>query len=189
MRNLILFFCLFSLQISAQTKLEKEIRVKDKDVPTKALDCIQDNIKSKKRVKWFFQKDADKEVYEAKFKQFGKKFSVEFLTSGEIFNVEIIIKKSNFKNQVYKAITSEMDWRFDDFKMIKIQTEYLGDDDDLEDIIEDYEIDDDLEQRFEIEVNAKTDGKRHLYEMIFDDNGKLLSKRKIKLKSTDILDY
>lgn len=189
MRIIVFFFCLLSLQILAQTKIEKEVRVKENEVPEKALESIQENVKSKTKVKWYFQQDDEKEVYEAKFKQFGKQFSVEFLPSGRIYNVEIVINKRNIKKPIYQSIVSEIDRLFEDFSIVKIQKEYLGDADDLDDIIEDNEVDDDLDQRFEIEVNGKIDNNRHLYELIFDGSGKLLKQRKIKLKSTDILDY
>jgi hypothetical protein len=189
MRILAFLFCFICIEFSAQTKVEKEERVKDKEVPEVAFKTIEDNVKPRTKVRWYFQQDGDKKVYEAKFEHFQKQFSVEFNTNAKIYNVEIIVQEDNINKEIYENIETECNSIFEDYTLIKIQTEYLGEPDDLIDIIEDYEIDEDLESRYEIEVNAKIENQRNMYELIFDYKGELISKRKIKTKSTDIFDY
>jgi len=180
---------LLNFNLWCQTKVEIEKRVKTDEVPTKALEDLNEHLRNPPKVKWFYQEDGDKKVYEAKFKRDDNKYSVEFNTQGEIYNIEVIIKIKDIDNKVLTKIKSELKQSFEDYKIRKIQREYLGDDDDLFEIISEQEIDDDLAIRYEIEVNAKIDNKRQLYEMLHDTKGKLISQRKVKLKSTDILDY
>lgn len=179
----------FSHCIWSQTKVEIEKRVNTDEVPEEALDDLRDNLKKFTKVKWYYQEDDDKKVYEAKFKQNSKKYSVEFDTEGEIYNIEVTIKPKDIKALVFNQIKSELLELFDDYKIRKIQREFLGESDDLFEIISENEFDEDLKIRYEMEVNAKVDSNRQLFEFLFGDDGKLISHRKVKVKSTDILDY
>ncbi|NBC57967.1 MAG: hypothetical protein GVY05_06765 [Bacteroidetes bacterium] len=173
----------------SQTKIEIEKRVKTHEVPTEALEDLGEHLKNPKKVKWYYQEDGDKKVFEAKFEQNSNQYSVEFSRQGEVLNVEVITKSNQIETDTFKQIKSELKSTFSDFKIRKIQREYLGEGEDLFEIISENEIDDDLNLRYEIEVNAKKDKKRHLYELLFNNTGNLISQRQVKLKSTDILDY
>ncbi len=184
-----MFLLCISQSSWCQTKVEIEKRVKTSEVPSQALEDLTENSQNTNKVKWYYQEDGDKQVYEAKFKQNSNKYSVEFSKQGKILNVEVIIKAKQIDTDIYNQIKSELKAAFSDFKIRKIQREYLGDKDDLHEIISENEIDDDLKIRYEIEVNAKIDKKRQLYEMLFNKKGELINQRLVKLKSTDILDY
>lgn len=185
-----LLLILFIFQCAlGQTKIEIEKRVKTDEVPKLALEDLNEHLQHSKKVKWYYQEDGDKKVYEAKFKQSSKKYSVEFDTTGKIHNIEVIISLKIINSDVLKQIKSELKSSFNGFKIRKIQREYLGEADDLYEIISENEVDDDLKIRYEMEVNAKVDNKRQLYEVLFNESGELISRRKLKLKSTDILDY
>ena len=184
-----LLVTLFIFQcVLGQTKIKIEKRVKSEEIPTKALEDLGEHLKSANKVKWYYQEDGDKKVYEAKFRQISDKYSVEFSKQGEILNVEVIVKSRQIDKDTFNQIQSELKANFSDFKIRKIQREYRGEAEDLFEIISENEIDDDLNLRYEIEINAKKDKKRHLYETLFNKNGKLINQRQVKLKSTDILE-
>lgn len=185
----ILLVLLMSGFVFAQDKIEIEKRVKEEDIPESAVEDLADILEPDHKVKWYYQADGSKKVYEAKFNFNSKDFSVEFDTSGLIYNVEIEIELESLSPIFRLKLDKRLNRLFDDYNIRKIQIEYLGEEDDLFEIISEDEIDDDLNVYYEIEVNAKSSKKRALYELIFNDKAKLISKRKIKLKSTDILDY
>jgi len=190
MRFIILsFICTMLTQTWGQTKAEIEKRVDLEDVPSEAVQALNENIKEFDKVKWYYQEDGDKRVFEAKFKQFSQQYSVEFDTLGNIDNVEIIIKLKKIPKKTLKKMMSYLENKFEDYKIQKIQREHLGKADDLFELIEDNELDDDLMIKYEVEVNAKIDNQRKLYEIIFDNEGGVLRLRVVSLQSTDILDY
>ena len=176
-------------QTWGQTKTEIEKRVDVENVPSKAVEDLSEDVKEFDKVKWYYQEDGYKRVFEAKFKQFSQQYSVEFDTLGNIANVEIIIKKRQVPKKTLKKMMSYLEEEFEDYKIRKIQREHLGEDDDLMDLIEENELDDDLTIKYEVGVNAKIDNQRKLYEISFDHDGKVLTLREVIIQSTDILDY
>lgn len=184
-------FCIVLIAnfIHAQDKIEIEKRVKEDDVPAEALNKLLEIFETDVNVKWFYQEDGSKKVFEAKFQYNSKDYSVEFETNGEIYNVEVGIEIENLRPKLKTKLEQKLNELFDDYKIRKIQVEYLGEAEDLFEVISEQEIDGDLIIRYEIEVNGRKLKKRGLHELIFDSDIELISQRKIKLKSTDILDY
>ena len=190
MRFIVLcLMCFMLTETWSQTKTEIERRIDVEDVPLKAVKDLRENVKRFDKVKWYYQEDDNKRVFEAKFKQFSQRYSVEFDTLGEIANVEIIIQKRQVPKKAFQQMTSYLEDEFENYKIRKIQREHLGEDDDLMDLIEENELDDDLTIRYEVEVNVKVDKQRKLYETVFDDDGKVLRQREVIMQSTNILDY
>lgn len=183
-----LCFLMFTVCFS-QTKNEVEKRIKMNEVPPHTLEILLKRIKNFNQVKWYYQTDAEKKVYEAKFKQFSQNFSVEFDTSGKIINVELIVKKRHISSEILNNILQNLNQEFDEFKIQKIQREYLGQAKDLLNLISENDIAPNLKIRYEILINAKEEKTRRLYEFLYDSNGKALLKREVILQSTDILDY
>lgn len=181
---LFVFQCAWS-----QTKTEIEKRIKTDAVPPIALKDLNKQLQNSSRVKWYYQEDGSKKVYEAKFKHHSKKYSVEFDTIGKIYNVEVEIKPKNIDKQVLKQIKITLKNQWDNFKIRKIQREFLGKSKGLFQVIFDDEIDDDLTIHYEINVYAKVGKKRKLFEILYNSNGEIISQREAQLKSTDILDY
>jgi len=178
-----------TIAIQAQDKIEVEKSVKTKEVPLSAVENLEAILGADHRIKWYYQEDGTKKVYEAKFKFNSNNYSVEFDTKGDIYNVEIKVDYDELNSKFITKLEKKLSQLFDDFKIRKIQIEYLGDEEDLFELIATQEVDDDLTIQYEIEINAKSEKNRTLYELIYDSKVKLLSKRKIKLRSTDILDY
>jgi hypothetical protein len=177
------------LSLQAQVKNETEKRIKKKEVPTVVLDWFKDTYENGKRVKWYFQTDGDKVVYEAKLIHQNKKHSVEILPNGEAVNIEILIDFNSIELQARRQIEQYLDSNYSKFKIKKTQQQYIGSNDDLEDFIDEDELDDDLEINYEIEFYGKNDKENELWEGLFSAEGNLIERRKIKMKATDNLDY
>lgn len=181
-------FCFILGFSQSQTKNEVEKRVSKEDIPSDIIDDLNPHVKKIDNVKWYYQIDGKKKVYEGKFKQHSQRYSVEFDTLGKIANVEVIIKKREIPNYIFENISNKLRDTFKDYKIKKIQREYLGNEELLE-VISNKKSNTDLKIRYEILVNAKIENYRKLFEILFDCKGHIISKRKVILQSTDILDY
>lgn len=70
-----------------------------------------------------------------------------------------------------------------------MQREYRGNPEDLYNVIGLKRYSKKLDIFYDIELNVKQNRRRQKYEMILDENFNINLIRKVKLKSTDILDY
>jgi hypothetical protein len=183
---IIVTFCKFNY---AQEKIEIEKKIHEVDVPPKALNDLYDILGNDFKVKWYYQEDGDKKVFEAKFKLLEDNYSVEFDTAGTISNVEIEIKSENLEPKFVKRLKKTLNEHFDKNIIRKIQKEYYGQSEDLLEILLSQEIPKALVIQYEIEVIGKSGNEKQLFELILNRRLKLISKRQIKLKSTDIFDY
>ena len=73
---LFLFVFVYSFSGISQVKYEKERRVKVEEVPSEALNFMQEFLPEKK-VKWFYEEGTFGNSYETKFKKNGFKYSIE----------------------------------------------------------------------------------------------------------------
>jgi hypothetical protein len=189
-RNLIfilLFFGMISGPLFAQDKIERELRVKEKEVPKEAKDWLYDAFETTKRPKWYQEVFESGYSYEAKFKLKGKFYSVEFDSLGWIQDVEIEIDFKELPNEVQAGLEAYLsaDYRSSDIKRIQIQ--YSGKPDDLEDFFDENSLEGIL-TRFEIEfIGLDETGHSGLWEGLFSEEGKLVRRRKIILTSSENL--
>ncbi len=188
--NRFIFLFMLSVCVSnAQIKNEFERKIGKEEIPESTRFKLENGFTENVKIKWFYQEDGDKKVYEAKFKYNANVYSVEFDLNGKISNVEILTSKNNIPSDVFNVIDNEIHKEFSEYRILKIQKEFIGASEDLFDVIHSSTFSSNLAIDYEIEVNVKQNKRRHLYELIFDEKGNLTSKRKINLKSTDILDY
>ncbi|MGM0634591.1 MAG: hypothetical protein ACQESK_00895 [Bacteroidota bacterium] len=182
-------FLLFGLAGFAQEKNEVEKRIKKKEVPAAAKEWMNDAYESVKRIRWYFQTDGDKRVYEAKLRWQKKRHSIEFSLDGKIINIEIKISEDEIDTKAKRKILGYLKENYHSYSLKKIQIQYQGDNDDLEDLIDENEVDEDLEINYEIESYGRNDNDNELWEGIFDEQGNFKHKRVIIIKATDNLDY
>jgi hypothetical protein len=77
---------LFPLLLSGQIKMEREYRIRKDTIAENACIFINQSgfLEEKTRVKWYREESKDGNSYEAKFKQNGREFSIEFNMKGEL---------------------------------------------------------------------------------------------------------
>ncbi len=184
----ILFLLLCVAIGNAQEKNEVEKRVNKKEVHEQAKEWLNDAYENKRKTKWYFQTDGDKEVFEAKLKHKKHLHSIEFDLEGNVQNIEILIDENELDKEVRKIITSYFKSNYNKFSISKIQIQYTGHGDDLEDVIDEDEFEN-ITISYEIEFYGKSVTEDELWEGLFDAKGILLEKRVINLKATDNLDY
>ncbi|MBZ9628623.1 hypothetical protein LB456_10730 [Psychroflexus sp. CAK57W] len=186
--NTILFFLLCVAIGNAQEKNEVEKRVKKGEVHERAIEWLNDAFEKKRKTKWYLQTDGEKEVFEAKLKHKNHLHSVEFDLDGNVRNVEVLIDENELEREVLKVILTYLKANYTKFSISKIQIQYTGEGENLEDVIDEDEFED-ITINYEIEFYGKSDTEDELWEGLFDAKGTFLEKRVINLKATDNLDY
>lgn len=183
----LLFFGMITGSLFAQDKIERELRVKEKEVPKDAREWLVDAFESTKKPKWYQEVFESGYSYEAKFKLKGKFYSVEFDSLGRIQDVEIEMDVEELPKEVRTGLEDYLsaDYKSSDIKRIQIQ--YSGEADDLEDFFEENSLEGIL-TRYEIEfIGLDEAGASELWEGLFSEEGKLMNKRKIILTPSENL--
>lgn len=179
-----LIFGIFNFCFS-QVKIEKESGIKARDVPSAAKDWLKDAFEDVRKPKWFLEYSQNGKSYEAKFHYQNHFYSVEFDSLGNVEDVEIQIKESEVPVEVWKEIQSYFESTYDQVKVEKIQRQLTASKSDLEDFFDEEE-NEGVVIRYEIVFQGKNE-LWELWEGLFDDRGKLLSKLKIQIRLNDNL--
>ncbi|GEO20580.1 hypothetical protein CQA01_11140 [Cyclobacterium qasimii] len=159
-----------------------------KDVPEIAVKWLEDVFDHKKKLKWYFERSADSHSYEAKFIRKGKKFSVEFSEIGFIEDIEVIDHWRKLPHSVRDNISDYMDDLFIKSRIEKIQIQYTGSKEDLQNWVQT----DFLNQivvKYEVEFYGQSPNTKKLWEGLFDKDGHILMKREILLSPSNNLFY
>lgn len=183
----LLFFGMITGSLYAQDKVEREFRIKEKEVPKEAKDWFNDVFETPKRLKWYKEVFESGYSYEAKFKRKGKFYSVEFDSLGRIQDVEVEIDFEELPKEVQTGLEAYLseDYRSSDIKRIQIQ--YSGEPDDLEDFFDENRLEGIL-IRYEIEyIGLDETGTSELWEGVFSEEGGFIGKRRIVLTSSENL--
>ena len=178
----------FSTELCAQEKFEKESRMKEQDVPSKAVQFI-DALNIENKVKWYLEEGLEHNSIEAKFKRHKKKYSIEFDTLGTIEDVEIEIKEKAFSPKLNEAIQSQLQKNCVKHKVVKIQIQYSGSHSALLKQLNSKEITSGITINYELIVQCKSTDGVDLFEYVFSDTGELISMARIIFKNSSHLEY
>lgn len=178
---LVVIFLIFSIMGQAQDKIEFEKRIDVATFPVKAYEQLQPYLAGVKRVKYYQEFDGNSQSFEAKFKKFGARYSVEFNTQGQVQDVEIKVLKSQLDTITKDGIKNYFDAQYERWKIEKIQLQFY----DLKTL--EAATNTTIMAPLEIIVATKNKGKLVKYEYLFDNNLVVVSKRKIVRQSYDFL--
>lgn len=177
-----------SHKVFSQEKVEKEYRIKQNKVPAVAVHWFKDAFEGYKKVKWYAEESSGKKSYEAKLKYKSYTYSVEFDTAGKVEDIERKVSFDMLPNAVQKNLNRYFDVHYQNYKIVKIQEQFRGAPDDLEDFIDEGE-NEGIIQFYEIEFYGKSDTENELWEGLFEQSGELIRKRKIILNPTNNLEF
>ena len=190
MKNLLpILLLLLAYTTALAQKREVERGINLRDAPAPAKQWLNDAYDDPSKVRWYYQTDGEKKVYEAKLKRKRQWHSIEFLPEGEILDIEITVKFAALDKEAQKHICEYLSTTYSKFKIDKIQTQYSGKSQDLQQFIKEDEGEKQLTKKYEIEYYGRETGAYKLWEAHFDNTGRFIEKRRIQLKSTDVLDY
>lgn len=186
---LIFLLSLFSsVELFAQEKFEKESRIKQRDVPQKALDFIESaNIKGK--MKWYLEQGLNRKSIEVKFQQNRKRYSVEFDTLGTIEDVEIELKATELPASLNNTINAQLQNDCIKYKIEKIQVQYSGSEEQLLAKLKNLSSVQNLVTKYEVVVKCTSKNNVELLEYLFTDTGTVLSVSTIVFKNSSHLEY
>ena len=182
-RIFILFLLLVAANyIQAQVKYEREFRVKESQFPQKALEYLQKNAIKKNKIKYYTEVDEENKSFEAKFKNEGFRYSVEFSENGILEDIEVEISKNKIPELISETIDRKFDSLFKRSRILKIQKQFLNTSKHNPDILIKkalYNTEDELYCNYEILVAARKDKKGFEdYEILFDYKGVILEIKK-----------
>lgn len=185
--SFLLFFGMINLPVFAQDKIERELRVKEKEVPEEAKYWVYDAFETTKRIKWYQEVFESGYSYEAKFKLKGKFYSVEFDSLGNIQDVEIEIGFKELPKDVQTGLELHLSPGYKNPDIKRIQIQFSGESDDLKAFFDQNSLEGIL-TRYEIEfIGLDETGGSELWEGLFSDKGELIRKRKIVMTPSENL--
>lgn len=183
-----ILFCVISLNTISQVKFEKEYRIRQSEMPQKAVDFVR-KIKQKGKIKWYVEESQDGKTFEAKFKYISKKFSIEFLKDGTLVDIEVKISFSKIPNETQSVIKQELYKEFKKFKICKTQVQYKGETKELITYFQGNKTTKNLTVNYEIVLDGKLQKGYQHYEFLFNTNGEKISKLKFVPVNFDNLEF
>jgi len=185
---LLIYLLLLSICANAQQKFEKETRIKQKDVPEEALRFVE-ALDLPKRIKWYKEIGTGTISFEAKTRYNGKRMSIEFSKDGLFEDLEVEIKPIDIPQNTYPNISAHLDSVYSDYKLVKTQIQYSGDQKLILQNIQKLKSTAGIFVKYEIVLSTKVDGSFVMFEYLFDDRGYFVKKSQIILKMTDNLEF
>lgn len=186
--TIILFFIMLS-SAYAQVKFEQEYSIKEEEVPKEALFFISTAFGSVKQ-KWHKEVSQNGKSIETRIKKNKKKYSIEFDTLGNIQDVEITISARDISEKIVKKIRDNLKDKFTKFKIIKTQTQWTGNTQDLIKTIAENIAIGSVNLHYEILIKASKNNEiTKYYETLFDADGMLKSVVEVLERNDDNLIY
>ena len=170
----------------AQTKYEREYRLKRERVPSPALEFVGT---PDTKIKWYYEENLEGNSVEAKFDLDGKFYSVEFDTLGTLEDIEIDAEINSLPGPILEKIREGLQGTYTKFVLRRLQLQYSNGISSFSDFLN---VDDPAEQyelRYEFVVKAKKDSHWKLYEIIFGRDGDIERTSEIIFRNTDNLEF
>lgn len=177
-----------SFGLRAQDKFEREYRLKPALVPVKAQEFIK-KMAPKARIKWFKEESHQGISIEAKFRDQKRKYSVEFDSSGNLQDIEWIVKFKNLSPSFQKQLEKNLAVLYDTWKLRKIQLQYKGLPSAILQNLHQQQPSSEVQVAYEIVLKAKAASLIELYEITFDTQGTVQHIQKIRQQKADHLEY
>jgi len=186
----ILFFCLLNELMSQDNfKDEYEERIKLEELPESVQKAMLPLIKDIKKVKIYKERQNDQLYYEAKYVQKKENISAKFDSVGIAIDIEVQQSFDKLSQSIQDSIEIFILKKSSKYEIKKIQIQYFSNDADLvAKFLADARS---LPQNYEIEIVTKsTDEKSNgAFEIIFNIDGRFISKRRIKSAPSDNIIY
>jgi hypothetical protein len=181
----------FSGSLFSQVKFEREYRIRKDTIAENACIFINQSgiLKEKTRVKWYREESQEGTSLEAKFKQNGARYSIEFTEDGLLEDVEIEIEVEDLPTKTLEEMQKTLDREFKTWKIKKIQRQWIGSEVELIESIKSNKSANEVMENFEIVIKGNNGEEKGYFELLFDREGELLEKKRIVDSPGDILIY
>ncbi|WP_462318010.1 hypothetical protein [Marinilabilia sp.] len=172
----------------SQQKFEKETRIKEKEVPERAVSFL-DSMSLSKKVKWIKETGFNTISYEAKTRFQGDRISIEFSENGDFEDIELQITSGELPSDTYSRISDYLGSEYEKFSFEKVQIQYSGNKNEVLDFFLNRKVKSNIVRKYEVVISTRLDGSYVMFEYLFSDKGKFLQKSRIVLKMTDNIVY
>ncbi|MCX2473486.1 hypothetical protein OQZ33_03990 [Pedobacter sp. MC2016-05] len=171
-------FLLYPNSLSAQNKIEREFRIKPGKVPKSALNYVTQLFPAGK-IKWYVEKSESGESIEAKIKTNRTIYSIEFDRMGKLQDIETIVSFDSLPEKVRGAINEGLKSKFMRIKILKVQRQWSGSPETLQLLLAGKNSSRNYMTRYEIVLRGINIKSTSDYEVLFDDQGRLVKILKI----------
>ena len=152
-------------QAAEAQKVEREYGLKAHEVPAGVHAYLDSAYQSARRRKFYYDIGEDRTSIEAKFHYEGRRYSLEFDTTGRWLDTEVELPVDEIDDQVWAAVCEPWTQRFERFRVARVQ-EHHGRDG---------------SHYFEVEVRARKDYEWTAYQYRLMADGTVLDEQEIIL--------
>ncbi len=182
----IFFVARFS--VYAQFKQEREFRIRAESAPVAAQDFVA-ACQFESKVKWYWEEDVSSLSIEAKVRHQGRRYSIEFDTSGRLQDVEVRWHMDDLPSRTRTGILNHLETAFARFRIGKVQEQWIGPEPLLRDLIKAGEGATSAQTNYELIVRGRQGSRINRYEYLFDAEGSYIRHNLILSRNTDNLDF
>lgn len=176
---LVAFALLLNVETTfAQQKTEREYAIKTAQVPKSALQYV-DQVFEGRRTKWYAEESQKGRSIEAKVKQDGTIYSIEFDEGGKLQDIETLISFKSLPEALRNTIEKTLEAEFSRIKIIKVQRQWTGPAKTLQLLLAKKEPAEKYTTRYELVIRGTKDRSTSDYEVLVDDQGTLIRTSKI----------
>lgn len=176
---LVAFALLLNVETTfAQQKTEREYAIKTAQVPKSALQYV-DQVFEGRRTKWYAEESQKGRSIEAKVKQDGTIYSIEFDEGGKLQDIETLISFKSLPEALRNTIEKTLEAEFSRIKIIKVQRQWTGPAKTLQLLLSKKEPAEKYITRYELVIRGTKDRSTSDYEVLVDDQGTLIRTSKI----------
>ncbi|MDX1592522.1 MAG: hypothetical protein R3283_11185 [Balneolaceae bacterium] len=178
-----------TLMFGQSTKEEIEESIKQEEMPEGAISAISEFWENLSTGAYYRETGGEMVTYEAKLDWQGYQYSIEFNESGRLLDIEQLVGFEELPKSIRDSVLTYLESEYTKHEITRVQRQFLANekDEDNEDVIEDVlERDfEDLLILYELEVDAQNKKVLGSFELLFDDDGELVQKRRIVRRSLD----
>lgn len=174
--------------VSAQTKMEHEVRINRDQVPPSALEFI-DGAPFNKKIKWYKEYGLTDTSIEAKTRYGGVKYSVEFSKSGQLEDIEVVRSWKEIPSAERQKMEDYLQEIFNKYTINKLQFQYSGGPLSLQNWLKTGNRTQDIALKYELIVHSKVEGKFKRFEFLFEADGSFIKKSELIQKNADNIEY
>lgn len=174
----VLIVLIYPNSLYSQTKIEREYGMKPGNVPKSALNYVSQLFPAGK-IKWYVEKSESGESIEAKIKNNGNFYSIEFDFTGKLQDIETIVGFNSLSEMLQKSISEALKAKFRRIKILKVQRQWSGSPEAMQFLVAGKNSSKNYMTRYEIVFRGIKNKSTSDYEVLFDDQGKLIKMLKI----------
>ncbi|GAB4237100.1 MAG: hypothetical protein Tsb0034_12050 [Ekhidna sp.] len=174
--------------VAQESKFEKESRLKKGEFPKELIQLLDSYLSESDRVRFYEEQSSDGKTFEVKFTYNGNRYSIEFLENLNLQDIEMEVQIDQVDSYVMDAIQDELKV-FDKAKIEKCQVQFTSENRTASEQITSAINEQQGEViKYELIVSGKKE-KWKTYEMLFDENGHLVSSKEVVKRSIDFILY